>query len=70
MKNIHEFLNKKKKNEKITMITCYDFSFAKIIQESKIDIVLVGDSVAQVIHGHPNTLAATTAMMALHTKAV
>ena len=70
MKNIHEFLNKKKKNEKITMITCYDFSFAKIVQESKIDIVLVGDSVAQVIHGHPNTLAATTGMMALHTQAV
>ena len=70
MKNIHEFLNKKKKNEKITMITCYDFSFAKIVQESKIDIILVGDSVAQVIHGYPNTLAATTAMMALHTQAV
>lgn len=70
MKNILEFQVKKNKAEKITMMTCYDYSFAKILNSSDIDVVLVGDSVAQVIHGHPNTLTATAAMMALHTKAV
>ncbi len=70
MKNVLEFQSKKNKQEKITMVTCYDYSFAKIIDQTEIDTLLVGDSVAQVIHGHNNTLAATTAMMALHTKAV
>lgn len=70
MKNVLEFQIKKSKNEKISMVTCYDFSFAKIIQQTDVDVILVGDSVAQVIHGHPNTLSATAAMMALHTKAV
>jgi len=52
------------------MITCYDYSFSKLIDQTNIDTILVGDSVAQVIHGHTNTLAATVPMMALHTKAV
>lgn len=70
MKSILEFSQKKKKNEKITMVTCYDFSFARILSNSKIDTLLVGDSVAQVVHGYPNTLHATVDMMALHTSAV
>lgn len=70
MKNIIEFQNKKNKSEKISMITCYDYSFAKIIDQTPIDTILVGDSAAQVIHGHLNTLAATVPMMALHTEAV
>lgn len=70
MKNILEFQTKKSKKEKITMVTCYDYAFAKVLNSTAIDTVLVGDSVAQVIHGHTNTLAATTAMMSLHTKAV
>ena len=70
MKNVLEFQTKKSKKEKITMVTCYDYSFAKILNSTDIDTFLVGDSVAQVVHGHTNTLAATTAMMALHTKAV
>lgn len=70
MKTILDFQNKKNLKQKITMITCYDHSFAKIINQSIIDLILVGDSVAQVLHGHPNTLNATTTMMALHTKAV
>jgi len=70
MKSILEFSQKKKKSEKITMVTCYDYSFAKIIAESNIDTILVGDSVAQVFHGYSNTLHATTEMMALHTAAV
>ena len=70
MKTIRDFQKKKKSHEKITMITCYDFSFAKIIENTNIDAILVGDSLAQVMHGHPTTLQASTAMMALHTAAV
>lgn len=70
MKTILDFQKKKKTGQKITMVTCYDYSFAKLIATSEVDAVLVGDSLAQVMHGHPTTLTATTAMMALHTKAV
>ncbi len=70
MKNVLEFQIKKNKSEKISMMTCYDYSFAKILNSSDVDVILVGDSVAQVIHGHSNTLSATASMMALHTKAV
>jgi len=70
MKTILDFQKKKKANQKITMVTCYDYSFAKLVAGSEVDAVLVGDSLAQVMHGHPTTLTATTAMMALHTKAV
>lgn len=70
MKNVLEFSSKKQKHEKITMITCYDYSFAKTLNQTDIDVLLVGDSLAQVVHGHPNTLGATVPMMALHTKAV
>jgi len=70
MKSILDFQLKKKKQQPISMVTCYDYGFAKIIEKSNVDTILVGDSVAQVIHGYPNTLHATTEMMALHTAAV
>ena len=52
------------------MVTCYDYTFAKIIAESEIDSVLVGDSLAQIMHGYGTTLNASTNLMALHTAAV
>lgn len=70
MKSILDFQQMKKKKQTISMVTCYDYSFAKIVNQSSVDTILVGDSVAQVIHGYPNTLHATTEMMALHTSAV
>lgn len=70
MKSILDFQKKKSNKEKISMITCYDYTFAKIIADSTVDAILVGDSAAQVMHGHSSTLAATTAMIALHTQAV
>lgn len=54
----------------LTMVTCYDVAFARILADSAIDAVLVGDSVAMVVHGHPTTLAADLDMMVLHTAAV
>lgn len=70
MKSILEFKNYKQKKQKIVMATCYDYSFARILNATDVDTLLVGDSVAQVIHGHSNTLQATVAMMSLHTQAV
>ncbi len=67
---IQDFEIKKLKNEKISMITCYDYSFAKIVADTSIDCLLVGDSLAMVMHGQTSTLGATVEMMALHTAAV
>jgi 3-methyl-2-oxobutanoate hydroxymethyltransferase len=68
--NVLDFQKMKNDGRKISMVTCYDYSSARAVAESNIDSVLVGDSLAMVMHGHPTTLSATTAMMALHTAAV
>ncbi|MEK6628827.1 MAG: 3-methyl-2-oxobutanoate hydroxymethyltransferase [Bdellovibrionota bacterium] len=70
MKTILDFQKKKNAQEKISMVTCYDYTFAKIIESTRIDAILVGDSAAQVMHGHNTTINASTALMALHTRAV
>ncbi len=53
-----------------TMLTAYDYPTAKQINDAGIDMILVGDSCAMVVHGHPNTLTATMDMMVLHCAAV
>jgi len=60
----------KKHKEKITMLTAYDYPLAKILDQAGIDIILVGDSLGNVVLGHPNTLAVTMEEMIHHTKAV
>ena len=52
------------------MLTAYDHPTAKQINDAGIDMILVGDSCAMVVHGHPNTLNATMDMMVLHCAAV
>ncbi len=68
--NVLEFQKMKDEGRKISMVTCYDYSSARAVAASSIDCILVGDSVAMTMHGFPNTLSATTSMMALHTAAV
>lgn len=70
MKNIADFQDFKKQKKSFSMITCYDYCSACIVNQSKVDCVLVGDSVAMVVHGASNTIAATLEMMSLHTQAV
>lgn len=70
MNSIQLFHDKKRKKEKILMLTCYDYPSAQIINETSIDALLVGDSVAMAIHGHTTTLTASIEMMELHTQAV
>lgn len=57
-------------NQTITMLTAYDFPTAKKVNDAGIDMILVGDSCAMVVHGHPNTLTATMDMMLLHCNTV
>ncbi|MCC7403222.1 MAG: 3-methyl-2-oxobutanoate hydroxymethyltransferase [Bdellovibrionales bacterium] len=65
-----DFQKFKKLGRKISMITCYDFWSAQLLNQSKVDCLLVGDSLAMVMHGHPTTLPASIEVMALHTAAV
>jgi 3-methyl-2-oxobutanoate hydroxymethyltransferase len=67
VKTIQEMRNN---NDIITMLTAYDYPTAKKINDAGIDMILVGDSCAMVVHGHPNTLTATMDMMVLHCAAV
>lgn len=61
---------KKDRGEILTMLTAYDYPTARIIDAAGIDMILVGDSAAMVVHGHENTLTATMDMMLLHCAAV
>jgi len=60
----------KNQREKIVMVTAYDAATANIIDEAGVDIVLVGDSLGNVIQGLPNTLSVTMDDMIYHTKIV
>jgi len=57
-------------NDKITMLTCYDASFASLMDQCGIDIILVGDSLGMVIQGHRTTLPVTVDDIAYHTACV
>ena len=63
-------IEKKRRGEKIAMLTAYDFLIAKILDECGIDIILVGDSVGNVFQGHSTTLPVTVDDMIYHAKAV
>lgn len=56
--------------EKISMITAYDFSFARIFDDAGIDIILVGDSASNVMAGHATTLPITLDQMIYHAQSV
>ncbi|MDQ8039853.1 MAG: 3-methyl-2-oxobutanoate hydroxymethyltransferase [Rickettsiella sp.] len=68
--NCQLFTQKKHDQDKIVMLTCYDYSTAKILSNSTIDALLVGDSLAMTMHGFEDTMMATLTMMELHTAAV
>jgi 3-methyl-2-oxobutanoate hydroxymethyltransferase len=63
-------LKMKQAGEKIAMLTAYDYSFAKIIDQSGIDIILVGDSASNVMAGHETTLPITLDQMIYHAQSV
>jgi len=63
-------LEMKEKGERIVALTCYDALFARLLDASGVDILLVGDSLNQVLAGAPSTLSATLDQMIYHTKMV
>jgi 3-methyl-2-oxobutanoate hydroxymethyltransferase len=65
-----DFLLAKTEGRKLSMVTCYDYTFARLLSKAAIDGLLVGDSAAMVMHGHPSTLSASVGLMRLHTEAV
>ena len=70
MRTIEKFVQSHEDGTKISIVTCYDFWSAQIIEKTNIDAVLVGDSTAMVMHGFENTINADIEMMAWHTSAV
>ncbi|MEG0962809.1 MAG: 3-methyl-2-oxobutanoate hydroxymethyltransferase [Lachnospiraceae bacterium] len=71
MKNTVVTLQQAKNNkEKVTMLTAYDYSMAKLIEEAGVNAILVGDSLGMVILGYEDTLSVTMEDMIHHTKAV
>jgi len=68
--SVHELLAMKERGERIVCLTCYDALFARLLDESGVDILLVGDSVNQVLAGGETTLSATLEQMIYHTRIV
>ncbi len=68
--NILDFDRRKQSRQKISMVTCYDYTSACILENTDVDTLLVGDSLAMVMHGFDSTVHATINMMATHTAAV
>lgn len=70
MKSILEFARARREQKPIVVVTAYDALMARTVAESEADAILVGDSLAMVVHGLPSTVHATLEMMCLHTAAV
>jgi 3-methyl-2-oxobutanoate hydroxymethyltransferase len=66
----HVLQEMKLKGEKIAMLTAYDFSFATLLDEAGIDVILVGDSASNVMAGHTTTLPITLDQMIYHASSV
>jgi len=66
----HVLQEMKMRGEKIAMLTAYDYSMARILDESGIDVVLVGDSASNVMAGHISTLPITLDQMIYHASGV
>lgn len=68
--SINQIKDMKQKGEKITMLTAYDYTTAKIIDEAGVPLILVGDSLGNVVLGYESTIPVTMEDMLHHTKAV
>lgn len=67
---IHTLQQMKERGDKIAMLTCYDATFARLLDESHVDILLVGDSLGMVVQGHETTLPVTLDEVIYHTRSV
>ncbi len=67
---VKSLVEMKKNGEKISMLTAYDYSMAKIVDSAKVDVILVGDSASNVMAGHETTLPITLDQMIYHAMSV
>ncbi len=67
---IPEIQQKKNNQQPVSMLTAYDYPSAKMVAEAGVDIILVGDTLAMTVLGHPNTVSVTMDEMIHHCKAV
>ncbi|HQH28439.1 MAG TPA: 3-methyl-2-oxobutanoate hydroxymethyltransferase, partial [Oligoflexia bacterium] len=67
---VTDLLRKKDQNEKIVVVTAYDYTFARLVDVAGVDVILVGDSLGTVIQGCATTLPVTLEEMIYHTRAV
>jgi 3-methyl-2-oxobutanoate hydroxymethyltransferase len=67
---IHTLRQMKERGEKIAMLTAYDATFARLLDEAGADVLLVGDSLGMVVQGHETTLPVTLEEIAYHCRAV
>jgi 3-methyl-2-oxobutanoate hydroxymethyltransferase len=67
---VNTLLKMKTSGEKIAMLTAYDYSMAKIVDEAGVDVILVGDSASNVMAGHETTLPITLDQMIYHAQSV
>jgi 3-methyl-2-oxobutanoate hydroxymethyltransferase len=70
MKSILDFAHAKREQRPIVLVTAYDALMARLVAGTAADAILVGDSVAMVVHGQPSTLHATLELMCVHVAAV
>lgn len=67
---VKSLVDMKSNGEKISMLTAYDYSMAKIVDAAKVDVILVGDSASNVMAGHETTLPITLDQMIYHASSV
>ena len=69
-RNVHDLAAAKAEGRRLVMLTCYDAAFARLLERAEVDVLLVGDSLNQVIAGQETTLSATLDQMIYHAAAV
>src|SRR4051794_26726587 len=67
---VPDFLSARARGQRLTMLTAYDYTMARLLDVAGVDSILVGDSLGMVVQGHPDSLAVTVDEMVYHTKMV
>ena len=67
---VPDFLSARARGVRLTMLTCYDYTFARLLDAAGVDSILVGDSLGMVVQGHPHSLPVTVEDVIYHTRCV